>query len=209
EKYVKYYTAEMTKKPMITAVIDPDTKFAPNSATAQGIRNAAARLMEPIQTAKKANNTAFLTAYTRLLAVEVPKLLQNHLIARLEGMIVLAQTGQPDAQDIFIKQLGDKDQTVWVKLWAARGLTNIVQTPTGGLGELQGGAPSMLKAARALMAFLDQEDLPWPAPIRALEALGSLRRPPHPSAPQRGEMAPVALRRLPAPGPPPRAPGPA
>ncbi len=62
----------------------------------------------------------------------MPQLLKNQLFARLEAIIVLAETGSSEAIDVYINALKDPEQTVWVKLWAAKGITGIVQTPSGG-----------------------------------------------------------------------------
>jgi len=197
DKYVKYYAAQLTNKAAINALIEvgANPPPPPGGAAARGIREASAGLTDPIQTARRANNTAFLTMYTRALLGEAPKLLRNHLVARIEAMIALAQTGHQEALDTFIKQLDDKDQTIWVKLWAARGITNIVQTPTG-FQELQGGTAAAVRAAKALISFLSQDDLPWPAQLRALEALGALRLAADPTAQTKVEMATAALERL-------------
>src|SRR5262249_50680612 len=153
---------QLTSKAALMAHINlNNNQIPPNSSTARAIRDAAIGLQAPIATARKAPNAAFLTLYTRALVAEAPKVLRNHLVARLEWMIALAQTGHEEALDTFVRTLGDKDQTIWVKLWAARGITNIVQTPTGGFRELQG--PAAVRAAKALIAFMDAEGLPWPA----------------------------------------------
>jgi len=197
DRYVKFYAAQLTNKAAINALIEvgADPPPPPGGAAARGIREASAGLTDPIVSARKANNTAFMTMYTRALLAEAPKLLRNHLVARIETMIALAQTGHQEALDTFVKQLEDKDQTVWVKLWAARGITNIVQTPTG-FQELQGGTLAAVKASKALIAFLNQEHLPWPAQLRALEALGALRLAADPTAQTKVEMASAALERL-------------
>jgi len=77
----------------------------------------------------------------------------------------------PAALDVYIAQLKKPDQIVWVKLWAARGLTNASQ---GGLVDLDASKANL--GAESLVTFLDSDPkLPWPAQMRALEALGSLR----------------------------------
>jgi hypothetical protein len=106
---------------------------------------------------------------------------------------VLGQTGVPEAVDIFIKQFGNPDQTVWVALWAARGLTNVQQMTRYNLD-----APRAIRAAKAVSDYLEREkDLPWPVQLRALEALGSLRLANTPQM-QRGqpEMAGTATQYL-------------
>ena len=122
--------------------------------------------------ARGANNTGFSSTYNQSLLLMLPPLLENQLMARIAASIVLAQTGAPEAVDIFVKQLNNREQTVWVQLWAARGLTNVQQITRYNLD----GARA-IKAAKAVTDFLDAEkELPWPVQYRALEALGSLRR---------------------------------
>jgi hypothetical protein len=169
EQFVDQCIGELTDHNNIKAVLEPDAVIA--GASAQfAIQHATDELLEPILSAR-VNNPGFLPTYNQVLLQKLPPLLDNHLLARIAAMIVLGQTGTPEAVDVFIKQLSNPDQTVWVALWAARGLTNVQQVSRYNLD-----APRAIRAAKAVSDFLEREkQLPWPVQYRALEALGSLR----------------------------------
>ncbi|AGA30276.1 hypothetical protein Sinac_6177 [Singulisphaera acidiphila DSM 18658] len=196
QKYVNKYAADLTNRSFIDGLITPNPSRNPTSAAAVGFREASTSLATPIDLAKRANNTAFLKAYTEALLGVAPKLLKNHLLARLEAAILLGKTGSPDAIDTFIAQLNDKDQTTWVKIWSARGLLNILQGSTGAYQDLPGGTTSTAKSAHALVDWLADKSLPWPAQLRALEALGALRMAADPRAQAKLEMASAAMQLL-------------
>jgi len=85
--------------------------------------------------------------------------------------------------------LKDPDQTVWVKLWAAKGLANIVQN--GARADDLGARA--IPAADALSDFLEEhKDVPWPVQYRAIEALGALRLAAAPSSRDRAKMVTAA-----------------
>jgi hypothetical protein len=192
ERYVNGWASELTNRNNIKALIDPQEGMSPNAPTARGIETATNNLLEPILRARAANNTAFLDVYNKVLVATLPRLLNNHLMARIEAMIVLAQSASGDAVEIFVDQLRKSDQTVWVKLWAARGLANVTQN---GRNELD--VQRAIKAGKALVEFLaNEEDIPWPAQMRALEALGSLRQPTQSPLQGKAEMAAIALQIL-------------
>jgi hypothetical protein len=173
ERYVRHFMADLTNHGNIRAVIDP-AGINPNAGAHFAIRNATNNLIEPILVARQAANVGFLTTYNRVLLQLLPPLLENHLLARIEAMLVLSQTGSPEAVDLFIKQLGDPNQTPWVSLWAARGLTNIQQmnSPPYSLGTSEA-----VRAGKAVADYLEREkNLPWFVQYRALEALGALRQ---------------------------------
>jgi hypothetical protein len=171
EQFVDLCINDLTHHAHIKAVIDPDAGVPPGAGAHFAIQQATDNLLEPILSARAVNNSGFLSMYDQILLQKLPPLLDNHLLARISAMIVLSQTAVPEAVEIFIKQLGNPDQTVWVALWAARGLTNIQQVTRYNLD-----APRAIRAAKAVADFLEREkDLPWPVQYRALEALGSLR----------------------------------
>ena len=60
----------------------------------------------------------------------LPPLLKHHLIPRVQAMIVLGQSGNPDALKLYLDEIKNAKQTVWVKLWAMRGISNIKQNPS-------------------------------------------------------------------------------
>ncbi|WP_406700805.1 hypothetical protein V5E97_18620 [Singulisphaera sp. Ch08] len=196
QKYVNKFTADLTNRSFIKGLFAPDEGLSPSSAAAVGFRDASFNLSNPIELAKRANNAAFLKLYTESLLAVAPKLLKNHLLARLETAILLGKTGSPEAIETFIAQLNDKEQTTWVKIWSARGIVNILQTATGGYQDLPGGPTLTAKAAHALVDWLADKDLPWPAQLRALEALGALRMAADPRAQAKLEMASAAMQVL-------------
>lgn len=172
EGYVDHWIYDLTNRNNIKAIIDTANPMPVGAAAQHAIQNATNSLIEPILTARVANNAAFLRTYSQVLLEKLPPLFEHHLLTRIEAMIVLSQTGTPDAVDTFIKQLENRNQTVWVALWAARGLTNIQQ-----LSDFNLDTGKAIKAAKAVSDFLEAEkDLPWPVQYRALEALGALRQ---------------------------------
>ncbi len=169
DQYVKGHVAEMASRSVLN-------KFAGKNPQAgiEAVEKAFEDLMDPIARANKANNAAFLTAYARSLANNVPKLLKNHLYARVEGIILLSKIGEMAVVPVLIEQLNDRKQIVVVKLQAAHGLTNVTD---GGKRPIS-PAKLELEAAKAVNSFLNQEpEAIWPAKFRALEALGSLKQP--------------------------------
>ena len=78
--------------------------------------------------ARGVNNDKFLTVYNRLLIQKLVPLLKNHLIPRVQAMIVLGQSGSAEMLPIYEAQIKDKTQTMWVKLWAMEGMANIIET---------------------------------------------------------------------------------
>ncbi len=181
---------ELSSKANIKALLETSEK--PQGSAARGLEAATNNLIEPLTSARNNNNMAFLTAYNQVLVARLPLLLDKHLLSRIEAMIVLGNTRSPNAIDLYIKQLRNRDQTVWVKLWAARGLANVTQD-----GQIDLDAQRGMTAGKAVVDFLEQEkDLPWPVQVRALEALGALRQ--SSAAPLQGkaDMASAALERL-------------
>ncbi len=172
QRFVDACIADLTNSSYIAALMDGGPKPQPKALE---IKKAADALREPLERAKQGGDkAAFLTEYNRVLldSTRLPKVLDNNYFARIEAIIVLGQTGSVDAIPVFVKQLNDPNQSVWVKLWAARGITNVTE---GGKRELS--PPQAVVASKALIDWLDKDaDLPWPAQVRALEALGSLRQ---------------------------------
>ena len=194
-KFVDGMVAELTSKTNLTALVNPGPgKVKP--AAAHAVQDAVDNLLEPLLKAKGASNKDFLSIYNKALIDKLPALLNNHLIARIEAMIVLAQTGSPEALEIFVKVLNDRKQTAWVKLWAARGLDNIVSSASGNRVDETLG-PKAIAASKALADALEAEkDLPWPVQVRMLEALGSMRLSAAPASPAKADMATAAVQLL-------------
>ncbi len=195
-RLVAGYAADLTNPNYLKGFLEIGQAGGVNS---QRLRQAVSGLLEPLDQARRSTNSEFLNAYSQELLKVLPRVLENHPVSRLFAVIVLGQTGSPDTIDTFVKQLNDKNQTVWVKLWSARGITNIAQTPAGNrVDEMLAGRA--IPAAKALSGFLNREtDSPWPAQLRGLEALGALRLAADPAAPAKVEMADAAARLLASP----------
>ncbi len=141
-----------------------------SGAASHEIAKATETLLEPLFSAKDIKQHAFLAAYNRALIDRLSPLLKNHLIPRIQAMIVLGELGSPDALKLYKDQLNDRNQTVWVKLWALEGIVNLIEEGARLSGQAQ------VDAAKVVADFLDKEDdLPWPVQLRAMEALAALR----------------------------------
>lgn len=189
QRFVDGATYLMTYPANVAAMVEGGKR----SKDALEIKRGTDDLLEALHKAQLAKNAAFLTDYNRILLASLPKLLDNNLFARIEAMIILGQTGNADVLPIAIKQLEDTNQTVWVKVWAARAITSAA---AGGARELPPGLAG--NAAKALAGWLEKEkELPWFAQVRALEALGALRMAKTPQAPAtRLDFANVAMKFL-------------
>ncbi len=185
--------AQLTDTKNIQALIDPPPNMPAGSPTMRAIEEATRNLLEPIYMARAAQSTRFLTEYNRILLRSLQPLLKHHLVPRVQAMIVLGQSGNPEALKLFLDEIRNPQQTLWVKLWAIRGITNIKQNPSARLSAAQ-----EIEAARVVAGQLDEKtkDMPWPLQLRALEALSSLRQGYIPAAPKNAEMAVAAMRIL-------------
>ena len=185
--------AQLTDTKNIQALIDPPPNMPAGSPTMRAIEEATRNLLEPIYMARAAQSTRFLTEYNRILLRSLQPLLKHHLVPRVQAMIVLGQSGNPEALKLFLDEIRNPRQTLWVKLWAIRGITNIKQNPSARFSAAQ-----EIEAARVVAAQLDEKtkDMPWPLQLRALEALSSLRQGYIPAAPKNAEMAVAAMRIL-------------
>lgn len=197
--------AETVDRDVITRFVDGATYMLTNPANVAAMVNGAGGanraleietatddLLEVLHKAQAARNAGFLTEYNRILIPRLKKLLSNNLFARIEAMIILGQIGSNDLVPDFVTQLNDPNQTVWVKLWAARGITSV---SGGGTRDLGGGKGD--SAAKALADWLEKEkDLPWFAQMRALEALGALRQAKTALKADQPEFANVAMKFL-------------
>jgi hypothetical protein len=191
-RVVDSMVAQLTDTRNIQALIDPPPDQKPTAPTVRAIEDATTTLLEPLFVARANKNTRFLTDYNRILLASLPRLLKHHLVPRVQAMIVLGQSGNPDALKVFMDAIKDPQQTVWVKLWALRGISNIKQYAGGRLS-----AQQEIEAARVIADLLDKKkDLPWPVQLRALEALANLRHGFVPTAPKKADLAAAAMRIL-------------
>ena len=166
-------------------------------APARALERAVDALIKPLEVARAStvNNTEFQTTYNRILFdSSLPRLLENNYLSRIDAMIVLGMAGsaEPKALMLYTDQLKKPEQVVWVKLWAARGLTNATQH---GKIDLEAGRAS--RAVEALVEFLESDPkMPWPAQLRGLQALGSLRLSVVSSPKGKVDVASVVMRLL-------------
>ncbi|HEV3165136.1 MAG TPA: hypothetical protein VGZ22_14010, partial [Isosphaeraceae bacterium] len=204
QSFVNANVATLTAHTNLKALVDPEqpkegakeSEIKANTSAINGrvkqLQDAAEGLIEPLTLSASSNNQRFRQEYNRLLLVALPKLLDNHLIARTEAMIILSKTADPDALPHFIKQLNDPNQVMMVKLSAAEGITNVAQH-----GRVKVDVGRANQAAKALSEYLQREsDTFWFAQMRALEALGSLRIATDMQGQNQCEMAGVALKFL-------------
>lgn len=195
QRFVDGMAYRLIDKANLNGLIAPPPGTNLNSSVLRGVKDASANLLDVLFTARTAKNAGFLQAYNRALQATLPKLLDNNLVSRIEAMIVLGQAADPGALPIYMAQLKDANQTVWVKLWAARGISNLVD---GGARVDQVLSVQQASAAgKALVDFLEAEkDAPWPAQMRALEAIGAMRQASQPTSLNKAEMAAVAMQFL-------------
>jgi HEAT repeat protein len=190
QQWVIAQAANLTNHNSLTALINPGPAVKAGASITKAIDQASQALIEPLTASKEGSQ--FRQLYSKALIDTLPKILDNHLHARTEAMVVLGLTGDPDAMPHFTAQLKDPEQVMIVKLWAARGITNVAQ---GGRVKVETGRANA--AAKALSDFLEREsDTAWPVKVRALEALGSLRQASDTVAPGQAEMASTALKFL-------------
>jgi hypothetical protein len=190
-RVVRAMVAKLTDRANVQALVEPPEGLNMHAPAARGVHEATTTLLEPVFQAKSIKNQSFLTVYYRTLKDELVPLLKNHLIPRVQAMIILGESGTAEFLPIYIAQIRDKNQTVWVKIWALEGLVNIVE---------EGGrltAQDQINAAKTVADFLETEsDIPWPAQLRALEVLSAMRQGYEPNKPQKAAMANAAMALL-------------
>jgi len=177
--YVRTLAAAMTSQKVLDGLgakkpANADAAVKANEDALKAIERAFDDLIAPVTIAARRTPPykEFLHDYAESLLKVTPELLANHLIARIEGMIVLSRTGDDKAIGTYVAQLRDPSQVIMVKILAAEGLSNVVRI------RRQVDARASLDAAIALNSFLNVEkDAIWWAQFRALEALGWLRQP--------------------------------
>ena len=177
--YVRAQAAAMTSQGVLNGLgakkqANADAAVKANEDALKAIERAFDDLIAPVTIASRRTPPykEFLRDYAESTLKVIPELLANHLVARIEGMIVLSRTGDERAVPTYIAQLRDPKQVIMVKILAAEGLTNVVRISR------QVDAKASLEAAIALNEFLNAEkDAIWWAHYRALEALGWLRQP--------------------------------
>ncbi len=154
------------------------------------IQLATSNLLDPIFTAEGAHNEPFLREYRRSLQTWLPPLLKNHLVPRVQAMIVLGEAANPAPEGLrlFQSEIASRSQAQWVKLWALEGICNIKRKGGGRFG-----VNDESKVSLTIANFLKQKDLPWPIQMRGLQAMGWLRQATLPTDRQTAPMANVAM----------------
>jgi hypothetical protein len=162
---------------------------APKGDAGRAIQAATSNLLDILFTAYGAKNESFLKDYRRSLQTHLPPLLKNHLVPRVQAMIVLGEAANPAPEGLrlFQSEIASKTQALWVKLWALEGICNIKKH--GGPFTLQEES----QASKVIADFLKAKDLPWPIEMRGLQALGWLRQATLPTEPSRAQMANVVM----------------
>ena len=125
QRLVDGMVAQLTDPKNIQALVDPPPGSNRASPAAQAIEQATTNLIEPIYSAREAQNSRFLNTYNSVLLRSLAPLLKHHLVPRVQAMIILGQTGNADAFKLFVDEIKNPQQTIWVKLWAIRGITAI------------------------------------------------------------------------------------
>ena len=190
-RVVDAMVSKLTDHANIQAFVDPPADLKPNAEANKGIQEATTALLEPIFAARRSKNLSFMSLYNRVLLSKLTPLLKNHLVPRVQAMIVLGQSGSTDLLPTYVGQIKDDKQTVWVKLWALQGIVNTIEEG----GRLSGEQQS--QTGKVIADFLSNEnDLPWPIQLRALEALSALRQGFEASHPERATMASAAMKLL-------------
>jgi hypothetical protein len=174
KRYVEFFAVELSKRDNVNAMINPPESGKQAPEAARKLELAVDKLTDPMIRGKANDQRGFLAAYNKaLIESQLVKLLDNNLFSRIDAMIVLGMAGGTDPKflDLYTKQIKLPDQVVWVKMWAARGITNATRQGKDNLDFAK-----TIEAADALITLLDSDPkLPWPVQLRALEALGSLR----------------------------------
>jgi len=184
--------ARLTDTKNIQALIDPPPGQTSTSPTARAIQETTATLLELSITARNTKSTRFQAEYNRVLVQRLAPLMKHHLVPRVQAMIVLGQSGAAEAYKLFVDEIKNPQQTVWVKLWAIRGLSNIKLYSTTRLTAAQ-----EIEGARAIADLISKnKELPWPVQLRGMETLATLRQGFVPTNPKVAEMAAAAMQLL-------------
>jgi hypothetical protein len=191
KRVVDAMAAKLTDRSNVQALVDPPPGLNPNAPANRGIQEATTALLVPLFGAKSNKNQAFLPIYYRALRDALTPLLKNHLVPRVQAMIVLGEAGAADFLPLYEAQIKDPNQTIWVKLWALEGMVNVVDDG----GRLT--AQDQIVAAKTVSDFLENEDgIPWPVQLRAMEALSAMRRGYEPNRAKKADMASAAMSLL-------------
>jgi hypothetical protein len=189
DRVVSAMVSQMSNPRNIQAALDPSTEK--NAAVVTAVQTATQNLLEAVFASRSAKNVAFQNRYNQVLLQKLPPLFKHHFIPRIQAMIILAQSANPDALKVLLDEIKNPDQTYWVKLWAFRGITNI---------KMMTNRLSAAQEADAAKTIADEllKGKDWPAWVqfRGLEALAALRQGFLPTSPRTADMAAAAFQYL-------------
>lgn len=189
-RVVDAQVVELSDHRNIQALLDSSEN--PFSRAATGIQRSTSLLLEAIFAARSGKNQRFTDLYNRILLQKLTPLLSNHLVPRVQAMIILGQSANREALKVFLDQIKNPEQTALVKLWAVNGILNIRKYSRASLSAVE-----EFNAAKVVVDLLEtDQNLPWPVRYRALEVLGALRQGHSPAKPRNLEIATVAMRVL-------------
>lgn len=119
DRYVRAYTAELTKRTNIKALEDIG---AGNANAVKAMDLASSALIKPLVPEVTGRNTNFRNRYVGKLIEVFSKLWKANYFTRTFAMTVLSRSGDPQAMRVFSDQLNDPDQVLIVKQLAAVGI---------------------------------------------------------------------------------------
>src|SRR4029077_1098121 len=91
--------AKLTEKNNVQALVEGNQN--PNAPATRGIQEATTALLEPLFGARSIKNLPFLQIYHRELRNSLTPLLKNHLIPRVQAMIILGECGAADYLPLY------------------------------------------------------------------------------------------------------------
>jgi len=192
KRYIDANAADLTRPDTLKLLADPNADLKKKDGPIRDWQRAARNLVQPLVAANNARYAQFRTEYTRLLIPVAREMLKNNLFARLEAMVALSQSTDPQAIPVYIEVLRDPNQVLCAKERAAVGLYLLAQ---GGRTEIDGNQAK--EASRALVHLLENEpNAGWLVQAQALKALGALRLSTSELRSARTDFASVALRFL-------------
>src|SRR5579883_3248107 len=134
DKVVRGLAAKLTDRKSIESLLEESKDELPKANApkaaprrrpegdgGKAIQEATTHLLDPIFMARAAKNDGFLREYRRSLTTHLPQLLKNHLVPRLQAMIVLGEAANPENLTLFQGEIASRSQALWVKLWALQG----------------------------------------------------------------------------------------
>ena len=93
KQVVDAMAAKLTDRSNVQALVDPPANLPPTRPATRGVQEATTALLVPLFGAKSIKNQAFLAIYYRALRDALTPLLKNHLIPRVQAMIILGEAG--------------------------------------------------------------------------------------------------------------------